>query len=58
MVAIHDISKLAAELVQQNWTGRRVVELEGSSRIAPLELGAVLSKVLKRQVRVESVPRD
>jgi uncharacterized protein YbjT (DUF2867 family) len=58
MVAIHDISKLAAELVQENWTGQRVVELEGPSRIAPLDLGAVLSKVLKRQVRVESVPRD
>jgi uncharacterized protein YbjT (DUF2867 family) len=57
MVAIHDISKLAAELVQENWTGQRVVELEGPSRITPLELGAVLTKVLKREVRVEAVPR-
>jgi NAD(P)H dehydrogenase (quinone) len=58
MVAIQDISKLAAELVQENWTGQRVVELEGPSRITPLELGAALSKVLKRDVRVEAVPRD
>jgi NAD(P)H dehydrogenase (quinone) len=58
MVAIHDIGRLAAELVQENWTGHRVVELEGPSRITPLNLGEVLSKVLKRQVRVEAVPRD
>jgi NAD(P)H dehydrogenase (quinone) len=35
-----DIGKVAAELLQQNWTARRVVELEGPRRITPLYLAA------------------
>jgi hypothetical protein len=29
MVATADVGKLAASLLQQNWAGKRVVELEG-----------------------------
>ena len=52
------VPMVTVELVQENWTGQRVVELEGPSRTAPLGLGEALSKILKHQVRVEAVPRD
>jgi uncharacterized protein YbjT (DUF2867 family) len=58
MVGVDDISRLAAELVQENWAGQRVVELEGPRRVTPLDLGAALAKVLNRDVKVEAVPRD
>jgi uncharacterized protein YbjT (DUF2867 family) len=49
------VPMVTVELVQENWTGQRVVELEGPSRTAPLGLGEALSKILKHQVRVEAV---
>ena len=50
MVATEDIGRVAAELLQQVWTGRRVVELEGPHRVTPMELGTTFSKVLGRPV--------
>jgi uncharacterized protein YbjT (DUF2867 family) len=58
MVATADIGQVAAELLQQNWTGKRVVELEGPKRVTPLEIGATFGRILGRAVRVEAVPRE
>jgi NAD(P)H dehydrogenase (quinone) len=58
MVATEDIGRVAAELLQQVWTGCRVVELEGPHRITPMELGATFSKVLGRPVEVKAIPRS
>jgi NAD(P)H dehydrogenase (quinone) len=58
MVATDDIGRVAAEVLQQVWTGRRVVELEGPQRVTPLELGATFSKVLGRPVQVKAIPRS
>ena len=58
MVATADIGQVAAELLQQNWTGKRVVELEGPKRITPLEIGSMFGKILGHAVRVEAVPRE
>ncbi|HZC35674.1 MAG TPA: hypothetical protein VE242_08675 [Chthoniobacterales bacterium] len=58
MVATADIGQVAAELLQQNWTGKRVVELEGPKRITPLEIGAMFGKILGHAVQVEAVPRE
>jgi uncharacterized protein YbjT (DUF2867 family) len=58
MVAIDDIGRLAAELVQESWSRQRVVELEGRKRVAPIDVGTALAKALKRDVKVEAVPRD
>jgi NAD(P)H dehydrogenase (quinone) len=44
--------------LQQVWTGRRVVELEGPQRVTPLELGATFSKVLGRPVQVKAILRS
>ncbi|MGO4325498.1 NmrA family NAD(P)-binding protein [Cupriavidus sp. 2TAF22] len=57
MVATADVGRVAAELLQQSWEGRRVVELEGPRRIAPLEIAAALSTLLGREVKAQVVPR-
>jgi NAD(P)H dehydrogenase (quinone) len=57
MVATADIGRVAAQLLQETWTGRRVVELEGPRRVTPNEIAATLADVLCRPVRLESVPR-
>ena len=57
MVATEDIGKLAAVLLQESWSGHRVVELEGPRRVAPSEIAAAFAKLLGRPVRMEAVPR-
>lgn len=56
MVATEDIGRVAAELLQENWKGRRVVELEGA-RLSPNDIAAAFARVLGRDVRMEAVPR-
>ncbi len=58
MVAMADIGQLAATLLQENWTGRRIVEFEGPRRVTPNEIGALFGKILGHGVRMEPVPRD
>jgi len=56
MVATQDIGRVAAELLQETWQGKRVVELEGA-RLAPNDVAAAFARVLGRDVRMEVVPR-
>jgi uncharacterized protein YbjT (DUF2867 family) len=58
MVATEDIGRVAAELLQQEWIGARIVELEGPRRVTPLQLGETLSRLLGRPVTVEATPRS
>lgn len=58
MVATRDIGRLAAELLQEDWAGCRVVELEGPYRVSPNEIAAALGAALGRPVHAEAVPRD
>ena len=58
MIATADVGRVAAELLQQEWQGRRVVELEAEHRISPGEAAATFSKIFDRPVRVEAVPRE
>jgi uncharacterized protein YbjT (DUF2867 family) len=51
MIATEDIGRVAAQLLQEEWTGRRVVELEGPRRITPLEIAATLSRLLGHTVQ-------
>ena len=57
MVATADVGRVAAELLRQDWTGKRVVELEGPERVSQDGIAAELSKALNRPVRAEAVPR-
>jgi len=58
MVATVDVGRLAAKLIQQEWTGTRIVELEGQARVSPNDLAHAFATVLGRQVRVEVVRRE
>lgn len=58
MVATADAGRVAAELLLQDWTGTRVVELEGPERASQNGIAAALSKALHRPVRAEAVPRE
>ena len=58
MVATADVGRVAAELLQETWSGTRVVELEGPSRVAPNDIAAAFANVVGRPVRAEAVPRD
>jgi len=56
MVATQDVGRVAAELLQETWQGKRIVELEGA-RLAPNDVAAAFSRVLGREVRMDVVPR-
>jgi len=42
----------------QDWTGKRIVELEGPERVSQNQIAAELSKALGRPVRAQAVPRE
>ena len=58
MVATADVGRLAAELLQETWTGHRVVELEGPHRVTPDEIAATFTELLGKPVRMEVVPEE
>ncbi|NIJ33780.1 NmrA family NAD(P)-binding protein [Sphingomonas oligoaromativorans] len=58
MVATGDVGCVAAELIQQSWTGERIVELEGPARVSPNDLAQAFAEALGRPVRVEVAPRE
>lgn len=55
MVATADVGRVAAELLQQTWSGVRIVELEGPHRVSPNDLASSFARVLDRPVRAEVV---
>jgi NAD(P)H dehydrogenase (quinone) len=58
MVATADIGRVAAKLLEEKWSGHRIVELEGPQRITPHEIAATFSELLGSTVSVDAVPRD
>jgi len=58
MIATEDIGRVAAELIQQDWHGHRIVELEAEHRISPNEAAAAFSKVLGHPVKAQVVARE
>jgi len=58
MVATADVGRVAAELLQQTWSGVRIVELEGPRRVSPNDLASSFAHVLDRPVRAEVVDRQ
>jgi len=58
MVATADIGRVAATLLQQTWSGVRIVELEGPRRVSPNDIAAAFARVLGRPVRAEAVNRQ
>lgn len=58
MVAARDVGHLAAKLIREDWTGTRIVELEGPSRITPNDLADSFTRVMGKRVRAVPVPRE
>ena len=58
LIATADVGRVAAELIQQDWPGTRIVELEAARRVTPLEVGATFARQLGRPVLVEPVLRE
>ena len=58
MVATADVGRTAAKLLQEQSTGRRVVELEGPRRVSPNDLAAGFAQLLGKDVRAEIVPPE
>jgi len=58
MVSTIDIGRVAAELIQEKWSGHRVVELEGPKRVSSNEVGEAFAKLLGHPVRMEAVPHE
>lgn len=58
MIATADVGRVAAELLLEQWQGRRIVELEGPERITPNQIAATFAALLAQPVRMEAVPRE
>ena len=58
MVATADIGRTAAALLQEDWNGVRVVELEGPRRYSAADIGRAFAAALGREVHMEPVPRE
>ncbi|SFU73196.1 Uncharacterized conserved protein YbjT, contains NAD(P)-binding and DUF2867 domains [Polaromonas sp. YR568] len=58
MVATIDVGRTAAGLLQEVWTGCRIVELEGPGHYSPNDIAACLARLLRTGVRAEAVPRE
>ncbi|WP_416770274.1 NmrA family NAD(P)-binding protein [Pseudomonas sp. RHF3.3-3] len=58
MVATEDVGRLAAQLLLENWSGQRIVELEAAQRVTPNQIAAGFAELLGRPVRMEVVPRE
>ena len=58
MVAAKDVGRLAAKLIREDWSGTRIVELEGPIRITPNDLAQSFARVIGKPVRVVPVPRE
>lgn len=58
MVAAADVGRVAAELLQEPWSGRRIVELQGPRPVSPNDIAAAFARALGRDVRTEIVARE
>jgi len=58
MVSTQDVGRVAADLMRQEWSGIRIVELDGPRRVSPNDIAAAFAAALGRSVRVEIVARE
>lgn len=58
MISTEDVGRAAATLLQEDWAGHRVVELEAKMRVSPNAIAAAFGKALGRKVIAESVPQS
>jgi uncharacterized protein YbjT (DUF2867 family) len=57
MIATDDVGRTAAELLLEDWSGHRLVELEGPRRVSPNDIAEAFAKALGWPVKPEIVAR-
>ena len=57
MVSAKDIGRAAADLLREQWSGVRIVELSGPQKYSPRDEAAAFAAALGRDVKVVEVPR-
>jgi len=57
MVSTVDVGRTAAALLREDWTGQRIVNLEGPRRVSPDDIAAAFARLLGKPVRAASVAR-
>jgi len=58
MIATADVGRVAAELLQEQWFGKRIVELEGDTHVTPNQIADTFSELLGKPVTMQVVPRE
>ncbi len=58
MVSIHDVGRVAADLLRETWTGHRIVELEAAERATPNAIAAAFAEALGKPVQAQIAPRS
>lgn len=58
MVATEDIGRTAGRVLQENWQGQRIIEIEGPQRYSQHDIAAMLGAVLGRQVEAAPIAHD
>jgi NAD(P)H dehydrogenase (quinone) len=56
MIATVDIGRTVAEVLQKEWSGQRVIELEGPRRYTPNDVAAAFAAALDRDVEAKVLP--
>ena len=58
LVATADIGKAGADVLRQQWTGTRRIEVAGPEQYSPNDIAQALSAALGRTVEAVAVPRE
>jgi uncharacterized protein YbjT (DUF2867 family) len=58
LVATADIGKAGADVLRQEWTGTRYIEVAGPEQYSPNDIARALSTTLRRPIEAVAVPRE
>lgn len=58
IVAAKDIGRTAAEVLTEDWTGKRIIELHGAADYSPNDVAAAFAAALKRDVQAVALPES
>jgi NAD(P)H dehydrogenase (quinone) len=58
LVAAADIGKAGADVLRQEWTGTRYIEVAGPEQYSPNDIARAFTTALRRPIEAVAVPRD